>query len=84
MMAPGTKGEMVMTKMRQPKWQFTIDAAAYGESWRWIHVDAQGVLRRSVTCFPGYDVCAASAKQHGWKGPMRPTVVRCSEASSAD
>jgi len=40
----------------------------YGESWRWVHIDAHGLLNKSVTCFSDYAKCAANARQHGWPG----------------
>jgi hypothetical protein len=69
-----------MTKKRQPQWQFTIDVMEDGESWRWIHIDSRGGLQHSVSCFSGFDGCAANAKQYGWPGLRQPTILKSGSA----
>jgi hypothetical protein len=69
-----------MTKKRQPQWQFTIDVMEDGESWRWIHIDSRGALQHSVSCFSGFDGCAANAKQYGWPGLRQPTILKSGSA----
>jgi len=69
-----------MTKKRQPQWQFTIDVIEDGESWRWIHIDSRGGLQHSVSCFSGFDGCAANAKQYGWPGLRQPTILKSGSA----
>lgn len=54
-----------MTKRR---WRFRMSVMDYGESWRWVHIDAHGIMNKSVTCFSDYAKCAANARQHGWPG----------------
>lgn len=63
-------------EQQQRRWTFTMDAIEYGESWRWLHIDGNGVRRKSATSFFGYDLCAADARQHGWQGLTQPTANR--------
>jgi hypothetical protein len=38
--------------------------------WRWLHIGADGVLRKSTSHFSSHDDCAANASQHGWNGTL--------------
>ena len=53
-----------------------MDVMDYGESWRWVHIDRQGILSKSVSCFARYEQCLASAKVHGFGREAKPTIVR--------
>ena len=48
----------------------------HGESWRWVHIDAQGILSKSAICFSDYAKCAANARQHGWRGQTQAPTGR--------
>ena len=55
---------------QQRRWSFILDIGDDGESWRWIHVDSNGVMTQSTTSFSDCYQCQVNAGGYGWQGVL--------------
>ena len=65
------KLDLALNSMAQKRrWSFTLDVMDYEEAWRWLHIDSNGAMTKSLSGFAHCYECQANAGQYGWHGTL--------------